>query len=175
LNKISLASQHSNHTTQSLSLLDDKDLNNTILAHCFSCRIEAKQHGKQWPAKFESKSQGHKITLCVDGADVCNRRWMEMKLSRLLEVDANGTDVGNSAKNFNNPNFVNYTWSTPESILDDQNVSIGTRVRLDTDLLIGKPKDDNYASFSLITELFSNDTTVIYANETIEVAKNAMK
>ena len=124
--------------------------------------------------KFESKSQGHKITLCVDGIDECNRL-MEMKLSRLLEVDANGTDVGNVAKNFNNPNFVNYTWSTPESILDDQNVTIGTRVRLDTDLLIGKPKDDNYASFSLITELFSNDTTVIYANETIDIAKNAMK
>jgi hypothetical protein len=124
--------------------------------------------------KYGSQSQGHKITLCVDGADVCNRS-MEMKLSRLLEVDNNGTDVGNAAKNFNNPNFVNYNWSTPERILDEQNVSIGTRVRLDTDLLIGKPKDENYASFSLITELFSNDTTVIYANETIEVAKNAMK
>ena len=124
--------------------------------------------------KYDSQSQGHRITLCVDGIDECNRK-MEMKLNRLYEVDSNGTDVGNAAKNFNNPNFVNYTWSTPESILDDQNVSIGTRVRLDTDLLIGKPKDDNYASFSLVTELFSHDTNVTYANETIEVAANAMK
>ena len=47
--------------------------------------------------KFESKSQGHKITLCVDGADVCNRK-IEMKLNRLFEVDNNGTDLATQLK-----------------------------------------------------------------------------
>lgn len=146
----------------------------TLLLFSSLGESKAKKHKGKDP-KLKYGSQGNKIALCIDG-DECNRL-MQMKLNRLFEIDANGTDVGNAAKNFNNPNFVSYDWSAPEDILLDDNSTdvIGTRIRLDTDLLIGKLKDGKYASFTLITDFFYNDTEVNYGNETINVAAGSMK
>lgn len=141
----------------------------------FSSLGESKPKKRKGKARLKLSSQGHKIALCIDG-DECNRL-MQMKLSRLYEVDVNGTDVGNAAKNFNNQKFVSYNWSVPEDILlgDNNTDVIGSRVQLDTDLLVGKPNDGKYATFSLITDMFHNDTEVIYGNETINVLAGSMK
>ena len=67
---------------------------------------------------------GHKVEFCIDG-DQCNQL-MRMKFNRLFEVDANGTEVGNKAQNFN---VAEYIWTPSEYTMDENGTNVSTRVR----------------------------------------------
>ena len=113
----------------------------------------------------------HVITMpCsikLEHGDACNHYAM-LQLDRLVEVDQNGTNVGHKAQNFNQ---AEYTWHEPEDT-NDTNI---TRKQLDAYVSVGKTKDNLFANFSMVTEVFHTETVIEYANETLVVPSNSFK
>jgi len=137
---------------------------------------EKTQGLKKFPRRHEKMrmnfgKHGHQVTFCMDG-ETC-RHLMRLKLNRLYEVDLNGTDVGNKAQHFRT---AEYTWARPEYILNEETgANTSTRVRLDANVLVGNKSDDVYANFSMITEIFYENATIQYANDSMSVTNGSFK
>ena len=94
-------------------------------------------------------SNGNIVRFCLDNDEDCNHM-MQIKLNRLFEVDENGNGVSNKAQNFN---AADYSWSDPEYKVDDADNSsiISVRERMDARVRVGKPNDNMFANFSIIS------------------------
>ncbi|KAL9186544.1 hypothetical protein ACHAXT_005782 [Thalassiosira profunda] len=130
---------------------------------------------RQFPADrvaIQHAQRGGMVRFCLDGKD-CSHM-MQMKLSRLYEVDDEGGSVGNNALNFNTADYV---WEDPEYVMDDANNTLSVRQKIEARVGVGtgKPSDWPMANFTLTTEVFYADAVVEYGNATLNATAGALK
>eukprot|EP00899_Mesostigma_viride_P008027 jgi/Mesvir1/17225/Mv07639-RA.1 len=101
--------------------------------------------------------------------------WLQIKMNRLQERDANGTATSNKVTSFASQDF---TWSLPELVQvgEPPNVVNATRVVYSAMLKVGSNSPSApEAGFAFGTWLYHEDGYVKNGNETVFVPKGALK